>query len=182
MVKFSTIIQANERFASDSKRNTGLVCVFAGATSGTGAGTIERMATMVQASTFYVLGRSAARFATQREKLKNLNPSNKIEFLNAEVSLISEVDFVSTQISALEQRVDYLYMSQRCIPLNVPKCFYLLFFLLSFAYADSLHRHKRGPRCMLCPFVLFQGAACHKPFTTPSSIVPAADFERVQRR
>jgi NAD(P)H-hydrate repair Nnr-like enzyme with NAD(P)H-hydrate dehydratase domain len=70
MVKFLTITQANERFASDSKHNTGLVCVFAGATSGTGAGTIERMATMMQAPTFYVLGRSAARFASQRAKLE----------------------------------------------------------------------------------------------------------------
>ena len=83
-----------------------MLCVFARATSGTGTGTIERMATMVQASTFYVLGKSAARFATQCEQLKNLNISIKIEFLNTKVSLISDIDIASTQISTLEQMVN----------------------------------------------------------------------------
>lgn len=127
MVKFLTITEANARFASDSAHNVGLVCIFAGATSGTGAGAIERMAVMMQAPTFYVLGRSAARFASQRAKLESLNPSLKLVFLEVEVSLISDIDAVSKQITAAERKVDYLYMSQGCIPLNVPHCMYLLF-------------------------------------------------------
>jgi len=95
MVKSLTITQANARFASDSAHNAGLVCIFAGATSGTGAGAIERMAIMLKAPTFYVLGRSVARFTSQRAKLENLNPSLKLVFLEAEVSLISGIDAVS---------------------------------------------------------------------------------------
>ena len=120
MVKATTIRQCNACFASE--RHAGLVCVFAGATSGIGASTLERMALMLHASTFYVLGRSAARFASQRAKLESLNPSCKVVFLEAEVSLLSDVDAVCKQITAVEQKVDYLYMSPGLIPLNGPQC------------------------------------------------------------
>ncbi|MCJ1454548.1 hypothetical protein MMC28_004901 [Mycoblastus sanguinarius] len=119
MVKATTIRQCNARFASE--HHAGLVCVFAGATSGIGAGTLERMALMLQAPTFYVLGRSAARFASQRAKLESLNSSCKVVFLEAEVSLLSDVDAACTQITAAEQKVDYLYMSAGLMPLNGPQ-------------------------------------------------------------
>jgi NAD(P)-dependent dehydrogenase (short-subunit alcohol dehydrogenase family) len=120
MTTITTIKQRNKQFASE--RHAGYVCVFAGATSGIGAGTLERMALMLDAPTFYVLGRSAARFASQRAKLESLNPSCKIVFLETEVSLLSDVDTVCKQISSAEQKVDCLYMSQGMMPLNAPEC------------------------------------------------------------
>jgi len=122
MVKFSSIIQANTRFASENAQKTGLVCVFAGATSGIGAGTIEKMAIMFQGATFYILGRSVNRFAPQLAKLEGLNPSLKLVFLEVEVSLISAVDAVCKKIVAVEKQVDYLYMSQGGFPIHVPQC------------------------------------------------------------
>lgn len=123
MVKATTVNQCNARFASsENERNTGVVCVFAGATSGTGAGTLESMVPMLHKSIFYIVGRSAARFASQRAKLESLNPSCKLVFLEAEVSLLSDVDAVCKQIAAAERKVDYLYMSPGCIPLNGPQC------------------------------------------------------------
>lgn len=77
---------------------------------------------MLQSPTFYVLGRSTTRFATQREKLLILNPQMKIVFLEIETSLIADIDGACKQILDVEERVDYLYMSQGCIPLNVPQC------------------------------------------------------------
>ncbi|KUJ21579.1 uncharacterized protein LY89DRAFT_681043 [Mollisia scopiformis] len=121
MLKFSAVTGANSRFASDNSQNTGLVCVFAGATGGIGAGTIERLVVMLQSATFYVLGRSASRFAAQRSKLESLNPSLKIVFLEAELSLIADIDAVSKKILDAEKRVDILYMSQACFPINVPQ-------------------------------------------------------------
>ncbi|KAF4219099.1 hypothetical protein CNMCM8980_010048 [Aspergillus fumigatiaffinis] len=119
MVKATAIRECNARFASE--HHAGLVCVFAGATSGIGASTLERMAVMLHAPTFYVLGRSAARFASQHAKLESLNPSCKVVFLEAEVSLLSNVDSVCKQITAAEQKVDCLYMSPGLIPLNGPQ-------------------------------------------------------------
>ncbi len=106
----------------NKEQDVGLVCVFAGATSGIGASTLETMVHKLQKSTFYVLGRSTSRFAGQRAKLKSLNPSCKIVFIQAEVSLLSAVDAACKQIAASEQKLDYLYMSPGLIPLNGPQC------------------------------------------------------------
>lgn len=111
----------NLRFAN-SRNEAGLVCVFAGATSGIGASTLEKVVTMLEAPTFYVIGRSATRFATQSHHLQSLNPNAKIVFLEAEISLLSDVDVVCKQIAAKEKKVDYLYMSPGLMPLNGPQC------------------------------------------------------------
>ena len=119
MVKATAVRQYIE-FNKD--QDVGLVCVFVGATSGIGASTLEKTVQKLQESTFYVLGRSASRFANQRAKLESLSPSCRIVFIQAEVSLLSAVDAACKQIAASEQKVDYLYMSPVLIPLNGPQC------------------------------------------------------------
>lgn len=120
MVKIATVKQCNMQFANEHR--TGLVCVFAGATSGIGASTLERMITMLDESTFYVLSRSAARFETQHSKLGRLNPSCRIVFIEIEISLLSAIDTACKDIIATEQKVDHLYMSPGLVPLNGPQC------------------------------------------------------------
>ena len=119
MVKATAVRQYIE---FNQEQDVGLVCVFVGATSGIGAGTLETMVQKLQESTFYVLGRSASRFAKQRARLESLSPSCKIVFIQAEVSLLSAVDAACEQIATSEERVDYLYMSPGLIPLNGPQC------------------------------------------------------------
>ncbi|KAM0802944.1 hypothetical protein BDR22DRAFT_929586 [Usnea florida] len=119
MVKAAAVRQY---IAFNKEQDVGLVCVFVGATSGIGANTLKTMVHKLQKSTFYVLGRSASRFANQCAKLNSLNPSCKIVFIQAEVSLLSAVDAACKQITASEQKLDYLYMSPGLIPLNGPQC------------------------------------------------------------
>ncbi|KAK4935451.1 hypothetical protein LTR10_023497 [Elasticomyces elasticus] len=69
-------------------------------------------------STFYILGRSAMRFTPHLDRLKGLNPTCNFVFLEAEISLLSEVDAACKQIMAAEEKVDYLYMSAGLLPLN----------------------------------------------------------------
>ncbi|KAL2065554.1 hypothetical protein VTL71DRAFT_3224 [Oculimacula yallundae] len=116
MVKLVTVREENLRFANEN--HTGCVCVFAGATSGIGACTLERMITMISSSTFYVIGRSEQRFQVQHAKLQKLNSSNKIVFIQAEFSLIADIDSVSQRIVSVETKVDYLFMSPGLYPLN----------------------------------------------------------------
>ena len=85
-------------------------------------GTLGKMVQKLQKSTFYVLGRSAPRFASQRAKLESPNLSCKLVFIQAEVSLLSDMDAACKHITAFEQKVDYLYMSPGLIPLNGPQC------------------------------------------------------------
>ncbi|KAJ4421165.1 hypothetical protein N0V82_003930 [Gnomoniopsis sp. IMI 355080] len=116
MVKLSSIRQSNEAFATDISKSSGLVSVFAGATSGIGASTLEASAAIVKDSTFYVLGRSAQKFEPQRAKLEALNPSCQLEFIECDVSLLASVDTACKEISA--DKIDFLYMSQGLVPLN----------------------------------------------------------------
>ncbi|RFU27606.1 hypothetical protein B7463_g8738, partial [Scytalidium lignicola] len=86
------------------------ICVFAGATSNIGAGTIERMAIMMKALTTFYVGRSEERFTSQRKKLESLNPGLEVVFLEADISLISGIDIISKQITIAETKVDYFYI------------------------------------------------------------------------
>jgi hypothetical protein len=98
---------------------------------------------MLHAPIFFVLGKSAARFASQRTKLESLNPSCKVVSPEAEVSLLSDVDAVCKQITAAEQKVDCLYMSPGLIPLNGPQCTCLP--LLNFQTLTGRIDTKEGP-------------------------------------
>ena len=120
MVNLKTVEEENFRFAS--AQHAELVLVFAGATAGIGLSTLERMLTMVQRSTFYVIGRSATKFAAKLEMLKALNRGSTIIFLEAQFSLISDIDDVSKKISAAENKVDYLFLSPGAVPLNGATC------------------------------------------------------------
>jgi hypothetical protein len=85
---------------------------------------LERMATMLHSPTFYVIGRPATRFVAQHTKLATLKPSCKIAFLEADVSLLSDVDAVCKQIVQAEKKVVYLYMSPGLMPLNGAQCLF----------------------------------------------------------
>ncbi|KAH8598704.1 hypothetical protein B0O99DRAFT_613990 [Bisporella sp. PMI_857] len=118
MVALSTISGANVDYAKAHPDNTGTIAVFAGATGGIGLGTIEALAKILPGATFYVLGRSASKFSPQEARLKTLNPTLKIVFVEAQVGSIQDIDRATKEISEKESKVDLLYMSQGCFPLN----------------------------------------------------------------
>ncbi|ROW00363.1 hypothetical protein VMCG_07240 [Cytospora schulzeri] len=114
MVNTTTITESNARYAAEHHK--GLVCVFAGGTAGIGAATLERLATMLQSSTFYILGRNPPRHVACLEQLRASSPSNNFVFIEALVSLISDIDSACSQIRSAEKRVDFLCMSPGGMP------------------------------------------------------------------
>jgi short-subunit dehydrogenase len=121
MATIRAIRESNAQFARAGR--TGAVCVFAGATSGIGARTLERMLTMFDEATFYVVGRSEQRFAAQLKGLEaHKNPGCTIRFIEADVSLISGIDKYSKAITLAEKHVDYLCMSMGGVPVNGVEC------------------------------------------------------------
>ncbi|KAK0748951.1 hypothetical protein B0T18DRAFT_479163 [Schizothecium vesticola] len=114
MVSTKEIVAANSAFATE--RTSGKVFVFTGATSGIGAATMEKLASMVDTATFYVAGRSAPRFSPLRAKLEALNQNIRIVFFECNVSLLADMDAFSALITASEKSVDYLCMSQGALP------------------------------------------------------------------
>lgn len=188
MTKLSVVRQSNAAFAADRSQSSGLVCVFAGATSGIGASTLEVIASMLHDSTIYVLGRSAAKFAGQKERIAASSPSCRLEFIECDVSLLSHVDTACKQISP--EKIDLLYMSQGLVPLNGAECKFLfpgvdvLASLPASKYLKltllSWVRHLGRPRNLFRTLVLLPHPASHKPAPALEEIASASRLERAQ--
>ncbi|KAI0435977.1 hypothetical protein F4803DRAFT_557458 [Xylaria telfairii] len=122
--RVSTIIKRNAQFASQNRQagqGQNIVCVFAGAMSGIGARILERMLMVsYQSTVFYVLWQSSEPCSVHRKMVLEsiLNRGCKLVFIDADASLISDMDTASQQIIGAEEKVDYLCMSKNDILLN----------------------------------------------------------------
>lgn len=116
------VLAANEEFARQNP--AGCVAVFMGATAGIGESTLKRMVTLLDNSTFYVLGRNPTEIASKLEQLRisASTHQNKIVFIEAQVSLIADVDAACDRIIADENKVDYLCMSPGGMPFGGAVC------------------------------------------------------------
>lgn len=120
MVGVAAIAESNLAYARE--QHSGLVCVFAGATAGIGRATLERLAIMLHSSTFYILGRDKQRHAAWLGQLRATAPSSKFVYIEAQVSLISDIDKACDQILPSERKVDILCMSPGGMPFAGAKC------------------------------------------------------------
>ncbi|KAJ2991781.1 hypothetical protein NUW58_g2395 [Xylaria curta] len=120
--RLSAIIKENVQFASQDQQGPmagGAVCVFSGAMSGIGAKILEKMVVMFrQSATFYVLGNFSEPTQAHRKRVLDglLNRGCKIVFIDADPSLISDMDSASSQILIAENKVDYLCISKDDFP------------------------------------------------------------------
>lgn len=113
---------ADGNIAYSLEQHSGLVCVFAGATAGIGQATLERLVSMLHSSTFYILGRNKQRHGPWLNQLRATAPSNKFVYIEAQVSLISDIDTACNQIISAERKVDILCMSPGGMPFAGAKC------------------------------------------------------------
>lgn len=171
MVNILEIQESNARFAHEIHK--GLVCVFAGATSGIGLATLQKLTTLLQSSTFYVLGRPEKHFSLL-DNIRTIASSNKIIFIEMQFSLISSIDEACAQITSAEQKVDYLCMSPGGMPFQGAVCTCLRPLYSLIQNTNILHRHKRRTRNLLHALILFpsstrlQTPSTHQPCITPS--------------
>jgi short-subunit dehydrogenase len=96
----------------------GLVAVFAGATDGIGLGTLRQYAKYVNGPIVFIIGRSEEKGSHIIDSLKTINPMGAFKFIQAQVSLIHEVDRVSQEIKKLATHVDILCMSPGYLTLS----------------------------------------------------------------
>lgn len=109
MVFRNEVQLSNERLKNGP---AGLRALFVGATAGIGASTVKQFALHVKAPIVYLVGRSRARAAPLLDELRSLNPQASFTFIEAEVSLLKDVDKVCNEISSKEQKLDLLWLSQ----------------------------------------------------------------------
>jgi NAD(P)-dependent dehydrogenase (short-subunit alcohol dehydrogenase family) len=122
MVDITAVRLSNAQYAAAG--HSGLVCVFAGATAGIGYATLQVMATLLENSNFYVLGRSQSRHEAKLDHLQDIAPSCKFIFIETQVSLISGIDDACKRIVAAEEKIDYLCMSLGGMPFQGAVCKY----------------------------------------------------------
>ena len=107
--------------AHEQEKHSGLMSVFTGATAGIGRATLERLDTMLHSSTFYILGRSKQRHAPWLEHLIVTSSNSKFIYIEAQVSLISDIDTACNKTLSTERNVDILCMSPGGVPVAGPK-------------------------------------------------------------
>ncbi|KAH8821562.1 hypothetical protein F5884DRAFT_93242 [Xylogone sp. PMI_703] len=109
MVSRKVIWSSNATFKATSP--SGLVAVFVGATSGIGQATLKHLAKSASFPIVYIIGRSQQAAAKQLDELRNLNPAATFNFIEAQISLMKEVDRVCDEIKSKESKVDILFIS-----------------------------------------------------------------------
>lgn len=105
-----------------ASRPPGLVALFTGATRGIGAETLRELLTHLKSPRIYIAGRDASTFSDHLSELRTLNPGAQIEFIEANVSLLRQVDRVADCVLAAEDHLDLLCMSQGQLPVGGPVC------------------------------------------------------------
>ena len=108
MVSLNAITTSNATLLNAPKP---LTAVFVGATSGIGLATLKAFALSHALPKAYIIGRSASQFQTHLDEIQHSNPKGKFSFIEAEVSLMREVDRVCENIKKKEESFDALWLS-----------------------------------------------------------------------
>ncbi|KAI9709367.1 MAG: hypothetical protein M1820_003487 [Bogoriella megaspora] len=110
MVLLSTIRSSNTLIRSILPAE--LVAVFVGATSGIGEATLKEFAKHCRQARVYFIGRSKDAGDRISAECKASNAEAKFEFIQADVSLIRNVDKICDEIKAKENAINLLVLSQ----------------------------------------------------------------------
>lgn len=110
MVALSEVTASNQRVAASFP--DGLVAVFVGATSGVGEYTVKAFAKYVPSPRVYIVGRSRDAADQIINECLESNPRGAFEFIQADVSLLKNVDDVCQKIKSKETAINLLFESQ----------------------------------------------------------------------
>lgn len=108
MVSLDIVRKANSSLRSRLPKP---VALFVGGTSGIGRSTLRQLALNTEAPTAYVVGRSENDAKPLLKELHQLNPLGSYNFIEADVSLISNVDEACERIKQHEKALDLLFMT-----------------------------------------------------------------------
>ena len=120
MVAIKTVWESNA--VARATVAPGFVAVFAGATNGIGLSTLKALVRNLNAPKLYVVGRSKYKFSHPLAELARLNPEASIEFVEAQLSLLKDVDLVCDVVKSKEKKLDLLYMSPGYLAFGGPDC------------------------------------------------------------
>ncbi|KAI3394129.1 hypothetical protein diail_3182 [Diaporthe ilicicola] len=108
MVGLESVRKANASLGSALPR---LVALFVGGSSGIGRSTLRQLALTHHAPTAYIVGRSENKAKPLLSELGQINPRGSFNFIEADVSLMSNVDKACGSIKAREKALNLLFMT-----------------------------------------------------------------------
>jgi len=120
MVSAKEIRASNSSLKSQSTSQN-YVAVFVGATAGIGLSTIRQLAIHIASPKVYIIGRSQSKFASTLQEIQALNSKATIIFLEAQISLLKDVDRVCEEIKAKEEKLALLWVSSGFLSFTNPE-------------------------------------------------------------
>ncbi|KAL3496703.1 hypothetical protein BJX62DRAFT_193826 [Aspergillus germanicus] len=115
MPSLNTVRASNALLRTTLKSPTAL---FVGGTSGIGASTLRQLARHTESPTAYIIGRNETRAKPFLSELRGLNGNGKFHFLEADVSLVRNVDVACREILEREAKLNFLFMTPGGISLG----------------------------------------------------------------
>jgi len=124
MVSLSAIQASNARIRTTLP--PGLVAVFVGATSGIGEYTLKELARQAQRPRVHFAGRSQEAGTRIAAECSKINPEGEFNFIQADCSLLQNIDNVCRDIKAKEKAINLLFLSQGTLVFGTSTCHYSL--------------------------------------------------------
>lgn len=126
MVSFAQVRTSNAHLAT--RFPDPLVAVFVGGTSGVGEYTVKAFAKYIPQPRVYIIGRNEKAAERITSECRAVNPKGKYVFMQADVSLLVNVDEICREIKRKETVVNLLVLSQGSMAFS--KSMYFRLFLL----------------------------------------------------
>ncbi|KAL2844751.1 hypothetical protein BJY01DRAFT_214759 [Aspergillus pseudoustus] len=114
MVSLKTVQTSNAGIRALPK----ITALFVGGTSGIGQSTLRQLARHADSPTAYIVGRNEARASPFLSELRQLSPKGRFHFIEADVSLLRNVDAACKQIAQQEKHLNLLFMTPGGISLG----------------------------------------------------------------
>ncbi|EAU38702.1 conserved hypothetical protein [Aspergillus terreus NIH2624] len=114
MVSLKTVQASNAGIRALSN----ITALFVGGTSGIGQSTLRQLARHADSPTAYIVGRNEARARPFLSELRQLNPKGRFHFIEADVSLVRNVDAACRQILQQQKQLNFLFMTPGGISLG----------------------------------------------------------------
>ncbi|KAI9372254.1 hypothetical protein BJX61DRAFT_508044 [Aspergillus egyptiacus] len=114
MVSLKTVQASNARLRALGN----ITALFVGGTSGIGQSTLRQLARHADSPTAYIIGRNEARARPLLSELQQLNHQGRFHFIEADVSLVRNVDAACRQIRQQQKKLNFLFMTPGGISLG----------------------------------------------------------------
>lgn len=95
-----------------------ITALFVGGTSGIGQSTLRQLAQETEKPTAYIVGRDEYKARPFLAELRQLNPEGQYNFVEADVSLIRNVDAACDRVLQREKHLNFLFMTPGGISLG----------------------------------------------------------------